>query len=217
LNSGKSSLSQALEEEITVKIIESNLVFTPGRVERRLSARDFTQRIAIHHTASGDVSAETVHGWHRNRGWMGIGYHYLVRQAGEIERGRAEELRGIHAPAANANSIAIALAGNFELRPPTVIQLDALVWLIRELRSRYGELTLVRHLDLQATSCPGRLFPWEQLQRRLQQRTHLVVRGDTLFSLARRYSVTVEQLREWNNLPSGVIRVGQLLVISQNR
>jgi len=199
-----------------VKIVESNLVFSAGRVERRLSRRSSTQRIAIHHTASGDVSAETVHGWHRNRGWMGIGYHYLVRQAGEIERGRAEELRGIHAPAANANSIAIALAGNFELLPPAITQMNSLVWLIRDIRSRHGELPLIRHLDLQATSCPGRLFPWEELQRRLQQRTHLVVRGDTLFSLARKYGVTVEQLRQWNNLQSGVIRVGQLLVVSQN-
>ncbi len=199
-----------------VKIVESNLVFTSGRVERRLSARRSTQRIAIHHTASGDVSAETVHGWHRNRGWMGIGYHYLVRQSGDIERGRAEELRGIHASAANADSIAIALAGNFELAPPAADQLDALVWLIRDIHSRYGELTLIRHRDLQATACPGRLFPWEEMLRRIQQRTHLVVRGDTLFSLARRYGVTVEQLRQWNNLSSGVIRVGQLLVVSQN-
>jgi N-acetyl-anhydromuramyl-L-alanine amidase AmpD len=199
-----------------VKIIDSNLVFSPGRVEKRMLARRFTQRLAIHHTASGDVSAETVHGWHRNRGWMGIGYHYLVRQSGVIERGRAEELRGIHAPAANANSIAIALAGNFELLPPTVAQMEALVWLIRDIRSRHGDLPLIGHKDVQATSCPGRLFPWEELQRRLQQRTHLVVRGDTLFSLARKYGVSVEQLRRWNSLPSGVIRVGQLLVVSQN-
>lgn len=199
-----------------MKIVESNLVFSPGRVEKRMSARRTTQRIAIHHTASGDVSAATVHGWHRNRGWMGIGYHYLVRQAGEIERGRAEELRGIHAPAANANSIAIALAGNFELLPPAATQLEALVRLVRDIRSRHGDLPLIGHKDVQATACPGRFFPWEDLQRRLQQRTHLVVRGDTLFSLARQYDVTVEQLRQWNNLLSGVIRVGQLLVVSQN-
>lgn len=199
-----------------MKIVESNLVFSPGRVEKRMSARRTTQRIAIHHTASDDVSAATVHGWHRNRGWMGIGYHYLVRQAGEIERGRAEELRGIHAPAANANSIAIALAGNFELLPPAATQLDALVRLVRDIRSRHGDLPLIGHKDVQATACPGRFFPWEDLQRRLQQRTHLVVRGDTLFSLARQYGVTVEQLSQWNNLPSGVIRVGQLLVVSQN-
>lgn len=199
-----------------VKIVESNLVFTSGRVERRMSVRHSTQRIAIHHTASGDVSAETVHGWHRNRGWMGIGYHYLIRQDGDIERGRAEELRGIHAPAANANSMAIALAGNFELLPPAAVQINALVWLIRDIRSRYGKLTLIRHSDLQATACPGRLFPWQELQRRLQQRTHQVVRGDTLFSLAQRYGVTVEQLRQWNSLSSGMIRVGQLLVVSQN-
>ena len=38
-----------------------------------------------------------------------------------------------------------------------------------------------------------------------------VVKGDTLFSIAKRANVTVEKLKQWNSLPSDVIYVGQIL------
>ena len=41
--------------------------------------------------------------------------------------------------------------------------------------------------------------------------TYVVVRGDTLFSIARRYGMTVEELRRINHLPNDVIYVGQVL------
>jgi len=42
---------------------------------------------------------------------------------------------------------------------------------------------------------------------------HTVERGDTLFSIARRYEVTVDELREWNRLRDNRILVGQRLRI----
>ncbi|MDR0511702.1 MAG: LysM peptidoglycan-binding domain-containing M23 family metallopeptidase [Treponema sp.] len=43
-------------------------------------------------------------------------------------------------------------------------------------------------------------------------RTHRIVRGETLFGLARRFSVTVDALRRFNNLAEGhVLREGDLL------
>jgi len=138
---------------------------------RTLVRRKSTTRIVIHHTASGDVSAETVHGWHLQRaGFGGIGYHYLICVDGGIERGRPENMRGVHARGANTNSIAIALAGNFESHPLPAAQLASLVWLIRNIRGRHPhwrDLPVVGHSDVTATACPGQLFPWEELQRRL--------------------------------------------------
>lgn len=208
-----------------VTIRETNLVFT-----RPLVPRKRTTRIVLHHTAGADVSAHTVHDWHLPRkGFYGIGYHYLVRADGGIERGRPEHVRGIHAPRANADSIAIVLTGNFETRPPTSPQLAALVTLIRDIRrryqtqamsaedlrlasdlsadiarvsartndptaqawfqrthggisvyldtqrkrlaeiyARYPVLSVIGHSDVGATACPGRLFPWADLHRRIQ-------------------------------------------------
>ena len=138
---------------------------------RPLRPRTTTTQIVVHHTASGDVSAETVHGWHsRKRGWGGIGYHYLIRQNGAIERGRPEQMRGVHASRVNANSIGIALAGNFETRAMPDVQLVSLAWLIRSIRGRHPhwrDLPVVGHSGVGATACPGRLFPWVELRRRL--------------------------------------------------
>jgi membrane-bound lytic murein transglycosylase D len=41
---------------------------------------------------------------------------------------------------------------------------------------------------------------------------HRVRRGDTLYTLARRHNVTVEQLRQWNGIRSSRIVVGERLV-----
>ncbi|GLV47918.1 peptidoglycan-binding protein LysM [Thermus sp. LT1-2-5] len=46
-----------------------------------------------------------------------------------------------------------------------------------------------------------------------QEATHLVVPGDTLFSLARRYGTTVEELMRLNGLESFLIRPGQVLKV----
>ncbi len=43
---------------------------------------------------------------------------------------------------------------------------------------------------------------------------HVVEAGETLYRIARQNSITVQQLRDWNNLKNDVIEVGQQLVIS---
>ena len=43
--------------------------------------------------------------------------------------------------------------------------------------------------------------------------THRVARGETLFSIAKRYGTTVALIKELNDLRGNVIRVGQRLVI----
>lgn len=41
--------------------------------------------------------------------------------------------------------------------------------------------------------------------------THTVVRGDTVFNIAKRYQITQDNLRAWNNLVDNNIHVGQVL------
>lgn len=45
------------------------------------------------------------------------------------------------------------------------------------------------------------------------QSVHSVSRGETLFSIARRYRTTVALLKQWNGLGSNLIRIGQQLMI----
>ncbi|NNJ54628.1 MAG: LysM peptidoglycan-binding domain-containing protein, partial [Bacteroidia bacterium] len=44
---------------------------------------------------------------------------------------------------------------------------------------------------------------------------HVVVKGDTLYNICKRYNVTEDQLKEWNNLETITIKIGQKLQVSE--
>lgn len=152
-----------------MKIVETGLKFT-GTPKRRSA----TNRYILHHSASPDVSAANIHGWHLARKdngvpWLGIGYHFVIRQDGTIERGRPENSIGAHAGAgANGDSIGICFTGNFEEGKPTEAQLNAFIWLEKLLRPKYGKINIQGHSDVMATACPGKNFPWDDLRKRLE-------------------------------------------------
>jgi len=136
-------------------IKETNLSFNS------LSNRSGTGQIVIHHAATnGDVSSATMHGWHQNQGWSGLGYHFIIRGDGTVERGRPEMTVGAHASGFNSNAIGICLAGNFETSQPAPQQIESLSRLLADLCNRYNltpnAQTIVGHRDLMATACPGR-------------------------------------------------------------
>ncbi|MBL7874026.1 MAG: LysM peptidoglycan-binding domain-containing protein [Cyclobacteriaceae bacterium] len=45
---------------------------------------------------------------------------------------------------------------------------------------------------------------------------HIVASKETLFSIARQYGITVQQIREWNNLTSDEVKIGQTLVVAES-
>ena len=138
------------------KIVETNLDFTS------LSARDDTDLIILHHTGNpydDDCSAEEIHESHQALGWSGIGYHFVVRKDGSIERGRPEWSVGAHAEGCNWNSIGIHVCGNFEDAYPTKEQIESTSYLIGYLCDKYGlicnDVHVKGHRDLMPTACPG--------------------------------------------------------------
>ena len=141
---------------MSVDIVETNLDFI------RLSERSYTDMVVIHHTGCNDIdaSAEQIHEWHlANPGWVGIGYHYVIRKDGTIERGRPEWAIGSHAYGENSHTIGIHLSGDFEQAYPTDKQLDRCGALVADICDRYGipidRAHIVGHGELMATSCPG--------------------------------------------------------------
>lgn len=159
-----------------------------------LQLRPLTSRVIIHHAASaGDIGAAAIHKDHASRRdeqgnliFVGIMYHFVVRYDGTVERGRPEWALGGHAKDNNTDSIGICLAGNFERHAPTWAQMHSLAELIEYLDAKYGELTVLGHSHVNATSCPGRLFPWAWLQARLgplpdlQRRVKVSIDGELL-------------------------------------
>ena len=46
--------------------------------------------------AGQDFTATDIDRWHRERGFNGIGYHYVIRLDGKLEKGRDVTLAGAH-------------------------------------------------------------------------------------------------------------------------
>ena len=140
---------------ITVK--ETNLEFV-----KPLLLRQLTNLIVIHHVGgtNRDVSAAEIHKWHLANDWAGIGYHFVVRKDGTIERGRPRDTMGAHAQGSNYRSIGINIVGDFENFKPTQEQIESTAQLVAELSSIYGLTptaeTVVGHRDLMSTDCPGK-------------------------------------------------------------
>lgn len=150
-----------------MQIIETGLQF------KGLRARTLTSLIVIHHSDSADVPAAEIHAWDLARGWAGIGYHFVIRKDGSIERGRPQEMIGAHAgPGVNGHSIGICLCGNFMTELPSDAQMVSLTELIAWLKDSYkakGDIEIKLHRQVAATDCPGTLFPVKQLESLLKQ------------------------------------------------
>lgn len=147
-----------------MEIKQANLIFKRDHVKRAQ-----TKRIAVHHSASApSTTILDIQAWHHARDFYGIGYHYVIYANGDIYQGRPEWAIGAHAIGGNNDSIGICLCGNFETGKPTPEQMTSLVLLIRDIWTRYPRVAVVRHSDIQATACPGRLFPWAEMIKRLE-------------------------------------------------
>ena len=101
---------------IEPKVIDYGLDFTS------LTHRYTTDKIVIHHTGSSDwqgnyidddMSAEEIHEMHQGMGWVGIGYHFVIRKNGAIELGRPIWAQGAHAQGENWHTVGIHCCGNF--------------------------------------------------------------------------------------------------------
>ena len=85
--------------------------------EMRNTSRDITEFV-VHWTETfknQNLTAEDIHEWHIDKGFTGIGYHYIITRDGKLQRGRPLNLIGDHAPEFNHNqfSIGIAFVGGF--------------------------------------------------------------------------------------------------------
>ena len=141
-----------------MNIIETALTFA-----RSLSKRKKTVRIILHHAAASVCDAATIHRWHLDKDWAGIGYHFVVRKDGTIERGRPEDTVGSHAQNCNSDSIGICFEGNFETEEMPEAQKAAGKELVAYLKQKYGISNVQRHKDVCATACPGKNFPFEEI------------------------------------------------------
>lgn len=146
-----------------LKIVDTNLTF------KDMQEQSGVADIVIHHTGDGkdnDESAQTIHGWHLDKGWAGIGYHFVIRKNGTIERGRPEKYVGSHCQGHNTGSIGIHVCGDYEKNPngPTSEQMSSLIDLVAHICKKYdlepSRSTVRGHREFCDTACPGAsLYP----------------------------------------------------------
>lgn len=98
-------------------------------------------------------NAETIHRWHQQRGWSGIGYHYVITESGVVQAGRPHYWTGAHVSGHNRGSLGICLIGRDTFTTP---QMHSLHSTLRQLHRRYPAARICGHRDLDsAKACPG--------------------------------------------------------------
>lgn len=113
------------------------------------------KEIIIHCSATPNFrhhTAEEIHQWHLERGWDGIGYHYVIPLHGVLEKGRPEYWTGAHASGHNANSIGICLIGTDQF---TAVQWHTLTLLVKDLKNRHPNARVIGHNEVSNKTCPG--------------------------------------------------------------
>ena len=120
-------------------------------------------KIIIHCTATPegrDCTVADIDRWHRERGFSGIGYHYVVYLDGSIHEGRPVAKPGAHCKGQNARSIGVCYVGGMDAagkRPKdtrTPAQKAALRGLVAKLKAEYPGATVHGHNEFAAKACP---------------------------------------------------------------
>jgi|GEM_PF-418191 len=126
-------------------------------------------RITVHHTESGQPMSreaaiselQAIQSFHQQgRGWIDIGYHFIIDGSGRIWEGRPFTVVGAHVKDKNDGNVGISLMGDFhkpKYEKPTAAQFDSLIALARWLSAAYGISTdrILGHRDQEPTDCPG--------------------------------------------------------------
>lgn len=126
-------------------------------------------RITVHHTQAAqpmtleDAVQEMkfIQRFHqKGRGWIDIGYHFLIDGSGRIFQGRPEGAVGAHVKNKNTGNVGISLMGSFQKpqnQQPTAKQMQSLIALTRWVSAAYavGAQTIKGHRDQRDTDCPG--------------------------------------------------------------
>lgn len=120
-------------------------------------------KIIVHCSATPegrDFTVADIDRWHKQRGWKGIGYHFVIYRDGSVHPGRKIEEIGAHCAGQNADSIGICYIGGVatdgktpkDTRTPA--QKAALRNLINELKAKFPCITVHGHREFANKACP---------------------------------------------------------------
>tara|TARA_B100001250_G_scaffold412858_1_gene445224 strand:+ start:2027 stop:2467 length:441 start_codon:yes stop_codon:yes gene_type:complete len=115
-----------------------------------------------------DIGIEKIREWHLERGFLDVGYHFVIRRSGEVEYGRDITKPGAHARGFNRSSVGVCLVGgvdNFN-KPAnnfTDEQFESLKKVVEALKESFPNAEVLGHRDLPDVkkACPSfDVKPW---------------------------------------------------------
>ncbi len=129
------------------------------------------KHIVVHCSAtrrSMDIGAKEIRKWHKDKGWNDIGYHYVIRRDGSVEKGRKENVIGAHVKGYNKHSIGICMVGGVDgYNDPqdnfTSDQYETLRLLIDGQKEKHPKAKVLGHRDFPNVNkaCPCfDVIPW---------------------------------------------------------
>lgn len=124
------------------------------------------KEIILHCSATAEnkpFTAADIEKWHKKRGFKKIGYHYVIKLDGTVEKGRDEKESGAHTVNHNSKSIGICYVGGLtkDGKTPkdtrTDKQKEAMYRLVKDIMNRYNiPLNEVHgHYEFAAKACPS--------------------------------------------------------------
>ena len=125
--------------------------------------RKSTDAIFVHCSATKpemDIGVETIEMWHKQQGWLAIGYHFVIKRDGTVEEGRPVDVVGSHVKDWNSKSVGVCLVGGINAKGQfeanfTPDQMNSLRNKLEELMSKYPNAELMAHHSVAAKACPS--------------------------------------------------------------
>ena len=122
----------------------------------KLKTRTSTEFLVIHASATQptqDIGVREIDQWHRKRGFVKVGYHYVIRRNGALEEGRDVDAIGAHVEGFNSVSVGICLVGGINAKGKAENNYSRDQWttlrsLLKALIAKYPEARIVGHRDL---------------------------------------------------------------------
>lgn len=107
-----------------------------------------------------NIGAHEIDRWHKQRGWSGIGYHWVIKRDGTIEDGRPVNKVGAHVKGYNTGSLGLCMVGgvnndgdadnNF-----TDKQWHSLELMARGIKAMIPHITIHGHNEYANKACPS--------------------------------------------------------------
>ena len=157
--------------------------------------RDDVEYLVVHTAAfpHRNCDRDLIDRWHRERGWSGIGYHYVIindlhddLEDGTVQEGRPPSRQGAHVLGINGRSIGICCVGHGDRQPHTAAQRRSLLNLLSDLMDQHPNATVdgvIGHREINdlvregvvdarfrtSKTCPGTMVDMDEIRDQLRE------------------------------------------------